>query len=1069
MRLFISYGYDDNADLVKRITADLRTVGHDPWIDSEQIHRHGDWRRALVEALGRSDWTVAFLSAHAMRPGGVTAQEIGFAEHEKGGCITTVLLEPMVGWSVPVGIGRAQWVDMSEWRAQQANGDASFAAWYAECLAALLHRLRPEAAAAHAAEMAKLSEWLQPVRQHPETDPRIEGFVGRKWLIARVEAWRLQPDASRMFWLHGAPGCGKSAFAAWITAQHLCNVVALNLCDWRLVDRRDPLRVISTLAWQLARRVAELRPRLVAVLGPLMEKDDKGVSGLDRLDAFARFDRLIIQPLKSCGIDGGQSADRLLLVLDGLDETVAAPAAIGLRQPDATLVKLLANQGPLLPTWVGLLVTSRPEQPMSRDFAGLPYLRVDAETAENRADLLTYAMDWLKPLIADEVERERLAEATVDRAQGSFIYLRKLQELQRNQPCLPLDPDRLPVGLDALYGEWFERQFGNSVNGNHYRRVIAPALGLIVAAQTPIPRKVLKSALGWSAGKLEKVLERLGGLFEENAGSWNAFHQSVEEWLADAGRSSGTWCLDVPAARERLGRWLWRSFVDGNPESDAFVLAEMPAILPKLPSRTLSRLWLSEADRDLGFARLSRVMAALREAGEWESLNSHCELAACLASSAGAAGNRLLWHSQIEFGDRALRLNNLARASTQFRASMANAERRAAADPANAGWQRELWVSYQRIGLVLRTQGQGASALAEFRTSLAIAQRLAAAAPADVGAQIDLFESHAAIGNVLMAQGEGEAALAEFRAARDNVQQLANNDPANTILQRELSSSHLNIGHVLMSHGADAAALAEFRASIAIGQRLAAANPTNVGLRHDLSVSHRSMGDVLVAQGEGAAALEEFRASMTIRQRLIADDPTNASWQRDLSVSIDRIGMVLLRRGEGAAALAEFRASMTIRQRLAAADPINALWQGDVSAAHVRIGDALLEQGEGAAALAEFRASLAIAQRLANEDPTNANWQHDLSVSQDRIGNMLLAQGEGAAALHEFRACMAIRQRLTVADNSNAGWQRDFISILVRTRNLELRRLRLLRAWRTHLRLIKHVMVMQERGQNWRG
>jgi hypothetical protein len=60
-----------------------------------------------------------------MRPGGITAQEIAIAQDQRGGCLTTVLMEPLDGWQVPVSVGHAQWVDMSEWAAKQKQSPTS--------------------------------------------------------------------------------------------------------------------------------------------------------------------------------------------------------------------------------------------------------------------------------------------------------------------------------------------------------------------------------------------------------------------------------------------------------------------------------------------------------------------------------------------------------------------------------------------------------------------------------------------------------------------------------------------------------------------------------------------------------------------------------------------------------------------------------------------------------------------------------------------------------------------------------------------------------------------------------
>jgi hypothetical protein len=158
MRLFISYGHDANAALVRRIKGDLDAHGHDCWIDSERIHTETDWRRALMDALHDCDWTVGFLSKHAMRPGGVTVQELAIAQDRRCGCLTPVLLETPTDWEVPVSVAHHQWVDMSDHAARRADGEAAFEAWYAGKLAELVDRLRPELAERYAREITALED-----------------------------------------------------------------------------------------------------------------------------------------------------------------------------------------------------------------------------------------------------------------------------------------------------------------------------------------------------------------------------------------------------------------------------------------------------------------------------------------------------------------------------------------------------------------------------------------------------------------------------------------------------------------------------------------------------------------------------------------------------------------------------------------------------------------------------------------------------------------------------------------------------------------------------------------------
>lgn len=571
MKLFISYGHDGNAEFVHRIENDLRKSDHETWIDSARIHERNDWRGALMEGMDQAEWTVAFLSRHSMRAGSVTPQEIAYADEIKGGCVTTVLIEKMELSEIPPPVRRFQYVDMSDWASLEAGDPAAFEDWYRRKFNELLHRLGPENAVTHAVQMKRLSELLAPLPgpQYPHKDQRIDGFVGREWLIARVDAWRKGMSDERLFWLHGAPGSGKSAFAAWITAHQHCNVVALNLCDWRVPERRETTPIVHTLAWQLARRLPDYRHVLLGTLERLVRSGDRlfesqsesgaAASALARLDPMTRFNRLITQPLKSA-TDGGQRDDRMIIVIDGLDEAVAPPPKDepeARRHPDATLVQVLRHQAAEFPEWVALLVTSRPEWPMPTAFAGLPHLRVDAEAAQNRQDLRLYAERWLTPLVSDADRRAKLLDALTERAGGSFIYLRKLRQLHDLNPDMPLDVAHLPQGIDGVYHEWFTRQFERL----DYRSRIARVIGPIVAANVPVPREILIEATHFPLYELQTILEALGGLFERTAGGWVAFHKGLEEWLTDPDRSGSEFSIDVNEATEQLREAVWSCFI----------------------------------------------------------------------------------------------------------------------------------------------------------------------------------------------------------------------------------------------------------------------------------------------------------------------------------------------------------------------------------------------------------------------------------------------------------------------------------------------------------------------------
>jgi len=216
MKVFLSYGHDHNAPLVAQITRDLQAAGHVVWIDTAEIKAGDQWRRSIVDGLSNTDWTLGFLSRHSTRQPGVCLDELAIALHVKGGTIATILLEAEKEVSPPISVSHIQWLDMHDWAARQAAGDA---AWYQDKIAEILALLASPTTQHFAGEIENLDRLLKPITQEADIGQLADGFVGRQWLRDRLETWRRVEVHSRLFWLTGAPGSGKSAFAAWL-AHH---------------------------------------------------------------------------------------------------------------------------------------------------------------------------------------------------------------------------------------------------------------------------------------------------------------------------------------------------------------------------------------------------------------------------------------------------------------------------------------------------------------------------------------------------------------------------------------------------------------------------------------------------------------------------------------------------------------------------------------------------------------------------------------------------------------------------------------------------------------------------------
>jgi hypothetical protein len=283
MRIFLSYGHDANEELVRRIKADLEMRGHDVWFDKSEIRFGDDWRHSITDGILKSNRVLSFLSKHSTRDPGVCRDEIAIAIGVKGGNIQTILVEREQEVQPPVNIGHIQWLDMHDWKKRRAAGEGAWEQWYQAKLAEIVRVVESNESRRFAGEIETLNDHLKPIK----SDARIyqllkKGFYGRQWLFEGVEKWRRDAKCdSRLFWIMGDPGVGKSAFAAQLTHTRGDTVIAAQFCEWDKPDHRSAQRVVRSLAFQLATRLPDYR-KLLLTLPEIAE--------LDRKDAAELFD-----------------------------------------------------------------------------------------------------------------------------------------------------------------------------------------------------------------------------------------------------------------------------------------------------------------------------------------------------------------------------------------------------------------------------------------------------------------------------------------------------------------------------------------------------------------------------------------------------------------------------------------------------------------------------------------------------------------------------------------------------------------------------------------------------------
>ncbi|MDR1213860.1 MAG: TIR domain-containing protein [Propionibacteriaceae bacterium] len=548
LRLFLSYGHDDNAPLVTRIHHDLEARGHQVWIDQQQIKAGRHWRRAIYDGIKESSGVVAFLSKHSTRDPGTCRDELRIAVAAKGCYIQTVLLEPEAEVQPPAIITEVQWLDLSQWREVETQGNEAFEAWYKEQFEKLCGAVESSEAVAFHGEIEELTGYLHPILlDQKQQDLLADAYTGREWLAASVEHWRVNQRDSKAFVLFGTPGAGKSAFCVDRLAADphaVCGV----LCEWDKPASSDPAQVVKTMAFKLACKVPDYRAALLDISRQRLNLQHAGVSEL--------FAWLITQPLSL--LASAHDRDRIYIVLDALDEC-----------SNDDLSEMLAVNLKYLPPWIGLLITSRPEPDLVSLFEGFDPVVLDANSTENTRDIRSYFKSAFDES-GTVVPTSSLNELAMN-AEGSFWWAKLMCEHVIAHGLS--DAGDEAKGLSGLYRQWFMRAFPDPESWSTARSFLE-----LMLADEALSERLLMAVARRSLYDLSEFRHSAGSLLVDkeirytkttmpSLDIWSdtlmvlealAFcHKSVADWLAHR-PTGGAYFVDRRQGGRRLVNYLNR-------------------------------------------------------------------------------------------------------------------------------------------------------------------------------------------------------------------------------------------------------------------------------------------------------------------------------------------------------------------------------------------------------------------------------------------------------------------------------------------------------------------------------
>lgn len=513
LKIFFSYGHDRNRFLVERIKSDFEKRGHHVWIDSSEIKAGDNWRDDIANGLMNSSSVIAFLSEYSTRNPGVCLDELKIAVCVKGATIKTVLMEPETRVRQPSTISDIQWLDMSDWYDIKQKSEEQFELWYKERFVELCNLVESSESKELIGDIHWLKSILNPfLNTEKEYGLLSKSFYGRKWLDEYIDNWQDRTDSKALI-IYGKPGSGKSAFA--VNYSHYnSDVLGLFLCEWNREYSIIPGKLIRTMAFKLATKMADYRKMLIHQLS------DKNLS-LDSMEDEELFEYLISFPLNHL-VDGNRETG--LIIVDGLDEAE--------KDGSNSLARLFERCTNNMPRFIKFIFTSRPENNVKQYFHKCDAVDIIEDMPEGYNDIKAYLIQSLP----DELRRISNQLETLNRisnlSEGIFLYAELLVADIKADAIDIQHLGEIPRGLNSFYRASFERKYKTLQNYEDNRIF----LELLCISDT-IPEILAAEVCSKSQYEFLKNLDLLGTLVarsqDDGLFMLSFSHKSVEDWLTD--------------------------------------------------------------------------------------------------------------------------------------------------------------------------------------------------------------------------------------------------------------------------------------------------------------------------------------------------------------------------------------------------------------------------------------------------------------------------------------------------------------------------------------------------------
>ena len=358
----------------------------------------------------------------------------------------------------------------------------------------------------------------------------------REWVFNRVQNWMDDRNTqNRVMVISGNAGMGKSVIAA-VICQRMQEASRLSGNHFFQHDNsryQKPQLMLQSLASHFSRTLPEYKQELVKQLSRNLGLD------LNSMSVEELFSVLFKEVLNTVGYPGRN----MLMVIEGLDKSEC--------EGRNELLDVFANQFCKLPSWVRLLVTTRPVTNIMEKLKHLKPFQLAQDDEKNVEDIRVVLQKRLQRVIKSPnvdavveklVVKQQTVKAVVEwlvlKSEGLMLYAHFLMLYIEENPSVlnKADLDRsLPLGIYAVYSSYFKRlELELKKELGVKEEDFLNLLCAVTASRGPLPLDFVSILLVPTRNSPLTAISSVSSLLPIRDGCLHVIHKSVIDWMTDS-------------------------------------------------------------------------------------------------------------------------------------------------------------------------------------------------------------------------------------------------------------------------------------------------------------------------------------------------------------------------------------------------------------------------------------------------------------------------------------------------------------------------------------------------------